>query len=322
MTLLISRVADRKDKPPLEEVQNVLARVSKLSNHRGLPPPTLRPRAIASIPETPINRTTAKLPQDYMPSAMKGIILTSTGEPLTTPTPAEVAKLFVNSPKVGLNFSRIFEFDEDEDEDTDNHPVSPTERVRPKAENVEGSLSGTNPVTPVPQSRLRRPSMQHQHPAPTKTSTMPSASATSTSAPRSDHAGATSSSLPARTTVQAQSSTTAPSKPTVPLPPPSARPVAEYDLSDEENLPSPFIKRIDKGGTLSSGMNGTKRTAKRPSGGNWLRAVAAANVAGEAGKKRISMSTGQGTSAGGGARPLLVSAMKASEEARKALSRS
>ena len=59
--------------------------------------------------EPPIWRPTQT---DYIPSAMKGVDLTSTSEILDTPSPAELANLFKHSPKVGLNSGKIFEFEE------------------------------------------------------------------------------------------------------------------------------------------------------------------------------------------------------------------
>jgi len=53
--------------------------------------------------ETPISRP---IQLDYMASAMKGTVLTSTGEILATPSPAELVNLFNRSPKVGLNSAR------------------------------------------------------------------------------------------------------------------------------------------------------------------------------------------------------------------------
>jgi hypothetical protein len=46
------------------------------------------------------------------PSDMKGVVLTTTGKMLSTPAPSELAKLFDASPKVGLHFAKIFNFDE------------------------------------------------------------------------------------------------------------------------------------------------------------------------------------------------------------------
>ena len=49
---------------------------------------------------------------DYMPSATKGAVLTSTSEILPTPASAELINLFNRSLKVGLNFGKIFDFEE------------------------------------------------------------------------------------------------------------------------------------------------------------------------------------------------------------------
>jgi len=46
---------------------------------------------------------------DYVPLAIKGIVLTSTGEILAKPTPTILTDLFKHSPKVGLNFGKIFD---------------------------------------------------------------------------------------------------------------------------------------------------------------------------------------------------------------------
>ena len=47
---------------------------------------------------------------DFVPSAMKGVVLTSTGETLATPSQAVLANVFKCSPKLGLNFAKIFDF--------------------------------------------------------------------------------------------------------------------------------------------------------------------------------------------------------------------
>ena len=64
--------------------------------------PTPSTYNIASM-ETPISRP---IQMDYMPSAMKGVVLTLTGEILATPLPTERVNLFNRSPKVGLNFGK------------------------------------------------------------------------------------------------------------------------------------------------------------------------------------------------------------------------
>src|SRR5258707_5412996 len=67
---------------------------------------------------------------------MKGVDLTAMGEALATPSLTKLTKLFDSSPKVGLNFSKIFDFDEEEKvidsqcEEDMNHspPPSPSSR--------------------------------------------------------------------------------------------------------------------------------------------------------------------------------------------------
>jgi hypothetical protein len=109
----------RKDKNPLEEVKNLLHPQSQvleatpIQRRRKLdtqptPRPIATPIRIATL-ETPIVRPTSAA---FLPSAMKGVVLTATGETLATPAPTELTKLFDSSPKVGLNFAKIFDFDE------------------------------------------------------------------------------------------------------------------------------------------------------------------------------------------------------------------
>ena len=69
--------------------------------------PTPTTRHIASM-ETPISRPSQ---MDYMPSAMKGVVLTSTGEILATSSPAELVNSFNRSPKVGQKFGKVFDFE-------------------------------------------------------------------------------------------------------------------------------------------------------------------------------------------------------------------
>ena len=124
----------------------------------------------------------------------------------------------------------------------------------------------------------------------------------------------------------------------------------EYDLADEENLPSPFLKKNEKyssqakvAGAVGPMMNlaavapGTSTTwsatsastssrgKRRPSSGLLLRAVAAANSMGRRGTPTtVSPVVDDGDShmeSMGIPRPSLASARKASEEARKALLR-
>ena len=64
--------------------------------------------------ETPISRP---IQLDYVLSTVKGVVFTSTGEILATPSPAEFVNLFNHSPKIGLNVRKVFDFEEgDSDE--------------------------------------------------------------------------------------------------------------------------------------------------------------------------------------------------------------
>jgi NIMA (never in mitosis gene a)-related kinase len=71
---------------------------------------------------------------------MKGVVLTSTGETLVTPSQAELVNLFKCSPRVGLNFAKIFDFEvghrqsmparehQDDEEEANSPPPSPSSR--------------------------------------------------------------------------------------------------------------------------------------------------------------------------------------------------
>ncbi|KAI9455262.1 kinase-like domain-containing protein [Lactarius psammicola] len=106
------RKGQKKDKTPLEEVKNILAPLAQLAKD---PQSTPRPymtsptRASRRLFETPADRAT---PRAFpLASAMKGVILTTTGEPLPTPTPsARLVELLTDSPRVGAGGSpRLFE---------------------------------------------------------------------------------------------------------------------------------------------------------------------------------------------------------------------
>ncbi|KAL1738605.1 hypothetical protein HDZ31DRAFT_69818, partial [Schizophyllum fasciatum] len=239
--------------------------------------------------------------------------------------PNELVDLFCKSPKVGLNFAKIFDFDEgetdDEDEEEDarlssgsarssehrNSPPSPTsgkERPRPVRKQSEDRprTSATAPrpattqraggTTSAPPTRLRRPSIRGSSRRPTipgrseKTETLSSsvsdpvtlsasAAVATSSAGKASSSGNSSSS---GTSSSAGTTSSAPAR-KVKAPPVISRaatapapPTPRYDMRDEENLPSPFLKRVDRTGQ-------GKGLSKRPSGGNMLRAVAAANSA-------------------------------------------
>ena len=230
--------------------------------------------------ETPISRP---IPMDYMPSAMKGVVLTSTGEILATPTPAELVNLFKCSPKVGLNFGKIFDFEEGdsgENEVQDRHeddgispPPSPSSRkarVKDKDDTLSGnstSSSGTsapntrkqpNAVAVPPPTRIRRPSIRSsQHASRCQSATLTTSISDPAGFNNIDDNGTStfnghgqakplphphlrpsgSSSNLAAAAVVAKS---------LPIPVPRSHPSPEYDFSDEENLPSPFLKKADK----------------------------------------------------------------------------
>jgi hypothetical protein len=311
-------VIGRKDKTPLEEVKNLLAPLVRMTetHHRTRSVPEAKQKLIATGLETPVNRNSAKFPGDYEASAMKGVIFTATGEALATPAPAELVNLFVNSPKVGLNFAKIFDFGEDGeacdegelDSDVEGPPPSPSIRDRAK---VEPSSSITQPQQSLsavaPPSRLRRPSIRRS----TQRPGLPAS--TSDPSGRSSPVKSVSSSKTKRPSTSTGATTKRPTSV-----PQSSPPPAEYDFSDEENLPSPFLKRVERERAMSTGGATLKSAglSRRPSSGNLLRAVAAANAASAAGN-----GAGKGSVKGNLTRPSVTSARKASEEARKALLR-
>lgn len=91
--------------------------------------------------ETPVDRMAP--PTLPLASAMKGVVLTETGEPLATPTPnTKLVDIFVETPKIGndsLGFAKIFDFDkEDEETRTDQDDVG---------------LTGTTPTRISPSKR-------------------------------------------------------------------------------------------------------------------------------------------------------------------------
>lgn len=92
---------------------------------------------------------------------------------------------------------------------------------------------------------------------------------------------------------------------------PASAPV--YDLEDETNLPSPFLKKVERVSPPQSATVTVKQ--KRPSTGNMLRVFAAANNA----SGRNKCSNGAGVVAG--SKTGTVAARRAGEEARKALLR-
>ncbi|KAG1732608.1 kinase-like domain-containing protein [Suillus occidentalis] len=296
----------RKNKTPLEEVKNLLAPLAQMTQDSRLRSAKRRSHDASFMNttmtlETPINRPV----KPVVPfSAMKGVILTDTGEPLATPTPAQFVKLFVKSPKVNIEFAKIFDFDEGAESsdaeggegDADLPPSPSKRRTSPE---MTASASSSRDPNVVPPTRLRKPSIRGSvRRAPLRrTATLPASA--------SDPTGFTSSSRPSKSTTSRTESTdvctTTKAAPPVPV---------EYDLSDEENLPSPFLKRIERERVIAPGKT------KRSGAGNLLRVVAAANNAKQGKQSHATGMMGHGT------RPSLAGARKASEEARKALSRS
>lgn len=356
-----SSLSGRKEKTPLEEVKNLLEPLARIADETPVQRRklgNLTPKPMLHTHTQPISSlvtpTARPLKTEFMPSAMKGVVLTATGETLATPAPGELAKLFNKSPKVGLNFAKIFDFG-DGDEDDDQGVSSPTtvessrepspppspssrkSREKSKGRSSPDSVSSkstpssssstTAPAANAPPTRLRRPSIRTTSQPPTlqRAATLPYTISDPPSRPVTAVNGSSSTShvqpkpLP-HPHLNPQTSITR----TVSLPLRS-HPSPEYDLADEENLPSPFLKRtVDRPVAVRAGGS-LKIAKKRQSSGHALRAVAAANAAG---KRVITPSVLPPETAGNDspavidARPSLANARKASEEARKALSKS
>ncbi|KAG6901742.1 hypothetical protein C0995_008396 [Termitomyces sp. Mi166 len=326
----------RKDKMPLEEIKNIPTRhadnIPQQRRKQDNPTPRPTQRTFPSL-ATPIMRPYRL---DSLPSAMKGVVLTSTGEVLATPTPAEVANLFQNSPKVGLNFTKIFDFEDGDEEDESsqaassatnggvNLPPSPSsrkekERVKTKvrqrgtssdAESAVSSSTNSGGNTSNAPTRLRRPSIRSRSQA-QRTKTLPSSA--------SDPSGLSSASGPASTSQNALKSLRNPHLPNTTGRMTVTKQQPDYDLVDEENLPSPFLKRnLDRPATRPP----VQQVKKRPSAGHGLRAVAVANAASKRVSASLSSEDTRTESSDATTRPALASARKAGEEARKTLSRS
>ena len=337
-----------RSKNPLEEVKNIMAPLSHLTDS----PEPVKVAQTYALPEfkTPMPMKCASVGTNLVPhSAMKGVILTATGEPVATPTQAELAKLFVETPKVGLNFAKIFDFDaEDEsgdsdgeiDEDgyeTDSRPRPGRRRdssdgestpTQSTASTSSSTASATLAVAPaVKPTRLRRPSIR-------------ASSASAVLRPvmvAPEPAGSSSSSARTRIKRAASSPTVASSSVIPPLS--SARvktaepsevaalaqaPEPKYDFNDVENLPSPFIKKVAEDRAAPAPAPASKAKAGPRKSGTTLRAMAAMNAA-KAGSRPPSSSASTGNVAtaasgsGSGVRSSIAKAQRANEEARKAL---
>ncbi|KLO19564.1 kinase-like protein [Schizopora paradoxa] len=340
---LASQKAVRKEKTPFEEVKNLLAPLSRLANseaeeyqgntHKRQPSNKLdntAARRKPSVLETPIT-TSYKMrmvtPGSTMP--MQGVVLTDSGITLQTPMPGlrytttpgteltatgsnaelELTKIIKDSPRVGLNFKTIFNFEEEPESDdggegdeedcealssggsssgsgsgrsasavSKNGHVHESPLVVAKrstkirsatmktsapsrpSQTRASIVTGASEVSGAPPTRLRRPSIRTASGRPQLPPSV-SESAINTAAP-STRVG------------QTRPSASAPTKAkTLPVP---ATP--RYDLADEENLPSPFLRRVEKERVTTAPSTGTI-SARRRSNQNMLRVMAAANVA-------------------------------------------
>ncbi|KAF7790749.1 hypothetical protein EIP86_001706 [Pleurotus ostreatoroseus] len=361
---------------PLEEVRNILEPLSRLSDTEATPVRGAKPEF-----STPMHRVSLGGGGGDCGSAMKGVIMTETGETLATPSPAEFAKLFQETPRVALNFAQIFDFDsEAEDEDSGvegevswetekaaqyrvaHHPapvasgstVTTRERARDTKHQRQQVVDVLDSDTDVEdedvestprqvRTRLRRPSIRSSASQPLLRSAihLPSSSAAAASGSGSSSSRARSKSRarpPSRTT--SRTSTVPAPVPTRVAPDP---PPVQYDLSDEENLPSPFLKKIEReritrttsvpGARVGGGGGSLADRGRAPptrKGAN-LRAMAvmnAANAAGAGGTGRAravggttGTAAGRTVSASATVRSSIAKAQRASEEAKKALLR-
>ncbi|RPD59747.1 kinase-like protein [Lentinus tigrinus ALCF2SS1-7] len=326
-----------RSKNPLEEVKNIMAPLSRLADSPEPIKTASRPPAKLPVFQTPLPTKSVNLLNDMAPpSAMKGVILTTTGEPVATPTPAELAKLFVDTPKVGLNFAKIFDFDgEDESGDsdgelsedgyeTDTRPRTLLRREKDR-QSPDGETTPTQATSnsrastdaaPVRPTRLRRPSIR----ASSASAAYRSATvATQSTASSSSGSSRTRMTRAASTSAVSSSSSAAPAgSTTITLAALAQAPQPQYDLNDVENLPSPFIKKVEDRATTT-----VKPTAKAPrKSGSTLRAMAVVNAAKANARPSSSVvSTGSGSNNGtlAAVRSSIAKAQKANEEARKAL---
>jgi NIMA (never in mitosis gene a)-related kinase 2 len=350
---------------PLEEVKNIIAPLRRMTAEQELKTP-VRPTKSNKPPvfETPISKNEAV----EMPSAMKGVVLTSTGEALATPGPTEVAKLFLQTPKVNLNFSQIFDFDSETESDsvgedgyeTDTRPAALSTIVRahskPSPELAHDDLESTPTQATVRPTRLRRPSIS-QRPS---LEVLPSITAPTASTSSIGSGPAIAFSIQPKT--GAKTRTRPPTSTGLRSGSTTSSKAIEYDISDEENLPSPFLKRVDRerltrtvsvptaaigqdirssSSKLTATSNNhsarTRAVASRKSGVGTLRTVAVVNAANAAACGPIATSKNMGTQsrplsrtqsasavhlASGNMRSSIVKAQRASAEARRALSRS
>ncbi|EKM54914.1 uncharacterized protein PHACADRAFT_147201 [Phanerochaete carnosa HHB-10118-sp] len=363
----------REGKTPLESVKNLMRQ--PLWDEETVQQTPLKSKP--PIFETPIRANTA----DFSPpSAMKGVVLTATGQHLATPSPAEFAKLFMETPKVSLNFAQIFDFESDTDDydaegyETDTHvlqSLAATIRGRKRAqmhdsepdeddEDEDVERTPKQAVQPlVKPTGLRRPSIRASSsrspiiesisaPSIPSSSSRPSSRPSSRASSSSATSTVSSSTVTARTRSRARPATGAGTRSTGFVP---SRETPEYDISDEENLPSPFLKKIDReriartasvpalqhtmksDAHVASALPRTRTANARKSGPSTLRAVAVVNAAqavnghgtttnrsaGNAGARAPSRTASAAPTVHAGVRTSIQKARNASEDARKAL---
>ncbi|KAF8964912.1 kinase-like domain-containing protein [Flammula alnicola] len=325
--------ACRKEKNPLEEVKNLLEPLAHMT--QATPAATTAPNQPFPSLETPTSRA---IQNDFM---------------------------FNRSLKVGLNSGKIFNFEEGariakdaeqhHEEDMDSPPPSPSrwkekEKAKDKEEEKDNSskssLSSTRttqmtaPVAPPP-TRIRRPSIRTStRSTHSKSSTLPVSSSDPVKLCTASMSHSQPKPLPRphlRPSNSNSNLASVASSATLPIPIPRNYPSPEYDFADEENLPSPFLKRVDKtaaakvaaaasAAAASSSSNSTSsvKAKRRGSSGLLLRAVAAANSAGRRGPltSPLPSEENDGPSASDTPFPSAIhSHNEVSEEARKALLR-
>jgi hypothetical protein len=269
---------------------------------------------------------------------MKGVILTATGQPLATPSPAEFVRMFAKPLNgAALDFQRMFEEGSVDDEEASDanttaqqEPIrtKPSETVNERSDKVppmspakirtvvptSPSKGLTSTVKPIRRSMsvappaLRRPpstlgmkktissSGKARVPAgttegdeitvtsrressvskPERETTAPSNSTSSASTVASTSSGSDTTIRRARQIAKSSNAESAPRKITrantvasIPTSKSSER-LPQYDLDDEANLPSPFLKRIERErpvATVSDRLTRTRSAAASTTNG-------------------------------------------------------
>src|ERR1700761_817885 len=198
-------------------------------------------------------------------SAMKGVVLTETGEYINTPTLNLLLTLLDNSPVRGFKgFGRLEEaIDNEDSHGSDTEALSSPEDERGGLDFGQApSPAVESPSLPV--SRLRKPSLARLRPLFPSLATAPAGVPTVDKSAPSPVEPDPSQSAPASVGSAGGSNT------------------AQTDY-DEENLPSPFLKRVER-----AARAGFKPASRRTSteASKALRSAAAANAAGKGNASR------------------------------------